>query len=308
MKKIQQMYDSDGSLTLEEAMKRIDITKGDASFGLPVPLNDDTVIMGHLTGGTVNTVRSEGLYLFAGPIGKMKPLQSLSFDKAKALVIDTYSSKPAKPKREKKAGALLDSPYYYDEIRNEIDAYLKELELTLGQDLLIKYKSAVADIIADDGSYTIVEAVKKAFFDIKEKIYIEQGKIHWQNNSYKPPEDEADRGSYNHGWHESNNVVLDKQMKLSDLIEKIENKTLSPEEMNFVLEEFHDWADTFETSSELCLYGDDDEAEEEMEGYHIVTALAEKIEAKAELTKDDLKNIEFHITQIEYDLLSDEEE
>jgi len=167
------MYDSDGGLAFEEAIKRIDISKGDASFGLPVPLNDGTVIMEHLSGGTVDTVKSEGLYLFAGEPGKMKPLKSLSFDEAKALIQDTYSieqNKPAKPKPEKKAGALLDSPYYYDEIREEIAAHLKEQGLALDQDLFKEYEGAVVGMIESDGGYTIAEAVKEAFFDIEEKI------------------------------------------------------------------------------------------------------------------------------------------
>ncbi len=163
------MYDSDGSLAFKEAIKRIDISKGDASFGLPVPLNDGTVIMEHLTGGTVDTVRSEGLYLFAGEPGKMKPLKSLSLDEAKALIQDTYSieqNKTAKPKLEKKAGAFLDSSYYYDEIRNEINSYLKDMKLTLNQELIKEYEAAVVGMIESDGGYTIAEAVKEVYYDV----------------------------------------------------------------------------------------------------------------------------------------------
>ncbi|MCK9550439.1 zincin-like metallopeptidase domain-containing protein [Aquamicrobium sp.] len=174
----QKMYNNDGRLTMEEAMKRIDRSLGDASFGNPVYLKDGTVIMEHLAGDTVDTVKSEGLYLFAGEIGKMKPLKSLRFDEAKALVADTYSIEQIKletdPRNEKTSGAFLDSPYYYDEIRNEINAYLKDMKLTLNQDLLKEYEAAVVDMIESDGGYTIAEAVKEAYFDVNEKIHIEQ--------------------------------------------------------------------------------------------------------------------------------------
>ncbi|MBN2722374.1 MAG: DUF1738 domain-containing protein, partial [Campylobacterales bacterium] len=174
----QKMYNNDGRLTMEEAMKRIDISLGDASFGNPVYLKDGTVIMEHLAGETVGTVKSEGLYLFAGEIGKMKPLKSLRFDEAKALVADTYSIEQIKqeidPKKMETSGAFLDSPYYYDEIRNEINSYLKDMKLTLDQDLLKEYEAAVVGMIESDGGYTIAEAVKEAYFDVNEKIHIEQ--------------------------------------------------------------------------------------------------------------------------------------
>ena len=54
--------------------------------GAPYWLQDGRAIMEHLVGGTVESVRSGSLCLFAGRTGNMYPVECLTFDKALAII------------------------------------------------------------------------------------------------------------------------------------------------------------------------------------------------------------------------------
>lgn len=64
--------------------------------GKPYELSDGTVIMEHLTGETVDNIKSEGLYIFTGEPGKMQPTTPLSKDAATKMIKEDLLSRVAK--------------------------------------------------------------------------------------------------------------------------------------------------------------------------------------------------------------------
>jgi antirestriction protein ArdC/phage/plasmid primase-like uncharacterized protein len=64
--------------------------------GKPYELVNGTVIMEHLTGETVDNIKSEGLYIFTGEPGKMHPTTPLSKDEATKLIKEDLLSRVAK--------------------------------------------------------------------------------------------------------------------------------------------------------------------------------------------------------------------
>jgi len=58
--------------------------------GNPYKLRDDTVIMEHLIGGTIDNIKSDGLYIFTGKPGKMQPTKALSKKEAIRMIKEDF--------------------------------------------------------------------------------------------------------------------------------------------------------------------------------------------------------------------------
>lgn len=88
-KNINQEEVAEKGITMTEAQHAWVQKKLDA--GEPIYLDNNRVIMENLRGGTVESVKSEGLFVFTGEQGNMKPATQLSETEAKEMILERYN-------------------------------------------------------------------------------------------------------------------------------------------------------------------------------------------------------------------------
>jgi antirestriction protein ArdC/phage/plasmid primase-like uncharacterized protein len=112
--------------------------------GTPYELSDGTVLMGHLSGGEVNNIKSEGIYIFTGEPGNMVPTTKLSNDEAKKMIDEDLAKIPVSELNTTRDGSLV------VEDRSEMRSHEKNL-------LLIEIRKALNEGKRGDDLSTFIK-------------------------------------------------------------------------------------------------------------------------------------------------------